>query len=141
MRRDKSKSVVLLQISLGALLLGLFIVGTRFSANFFLPGKTVTILESSGPGGVGSMRTKAVVPFLQKYIPGNPTIVIQYMDGGGGRKAANHLYTSVRPDGLTIGRMSTPFVMHPILGESGVLYDIDKVSYLGTSYSGGYHVF
>src|SRR5262249_20615289 len=62
-------------------------------------------------------------------------------DGGGGRKAANHLYTSVRPDGLTIGRMSTPFVMHPILGESGVLYDIDKVIYLGTSYSGGYHVF
>jgi hypothetical protein len=37
--------------------------------------------------------------------------------------------------------MSTPFVMHPMLGESGVLYDIDKVSYLGTSYSGGYHVF
>jgi tripartite-type tricarboxylate transporter receptor subunit TctC len=87
------------------------------------------------------MRTKAVVPFLQKYIPGNPTVVIQYMDGGGGRRAANHLYTSVRPDGLTIGRMSTPFVMHSILGESGVLYDIDKVSYLGTSYNGGYHVF
>src|SRR4026209_684207 len=63
------------------------------------------------------------------------------MDGGGGRKAANHIYQSVRPEGLTIGRMSTPFVMHPILGESGVLYDIDKVSYLGTSYSGGYHVF
>ena len=87
------------------------------------------------------MRTKAVVPFLQKYIPGNPTILMQYMDGGGGRKAANHLYKSVRPDGLTIGRMSTPFVMQPILGESGILYDIDKVSYLGTSYSGGYHVF
>src|SRR4029450_1255622 len=67
--------------------------------------------------------------------------VIQDMDGGGGRKAANHFYTSVRPDGLTIGRMSTPFVMHSILGEGGVLYDIDKVTYLGTSYSGGYHVF
>ena len=37
--------------------------------------------------------------------------------------------------------MSTPFVMQPILGESGILSDIDKVSYLGTSYSGGYHVF
>jgi hypothetical protein len=37
--------------------------------------------------------------------------------------------------------MSTPFVMHAMLGESGVLYDIDKVIYLGTSYSGGYHIF
>jgi tripartite-type tricarboxylate transporter receptor subunit TctC len=66
---------------------------------------------------------------------------MEYMPGGGGRKAANHFHQSVRPDGLTIGRMSTPFVMHAILGEKGVLYDIDKMSYLGTSYSGGYHVF
>ena len=141
MRRDTSKSVMFLQIFLGAHLLGLFIGGVAFPQTSFFQGKTVTIIQSSAPGGVGDMRTKAIVPFLQKYIPGNPTIVMEYMDGGGGRKAANHLYKSVRPDGLTIGRMSTPFVMHPILGESGVLYDIDKVSYLGTSYSGGYHIF
>jgi tripartite-type tricarboxylate transporter receptor subunit TctC len=141
MKRDKSKWGVFLQISLGALLLDFFIGRVALPQTSFFQGKTVTILESSGAGGVGSMRTKALVPFLQKHIPGNPTIVIQYMDGGGGRKAANHLYKSVRPDGLTIGRMSTPFVMHSILGESGVLYDIDKVIYLGTSYSGGYHVF
>jgi tripartite-type tricarboxylate transporter receptor subunit TctC len=141
MRRDKSKSVVFLQISLGAHLLGLFIVGVAFPQTSFFQGKTVSIVQSSAPGGVGDMRTKAIVPFLQKYIPGNPTIVMEYMPGGGGRKAANHFHQSVRPDGLTLGRMSTPFVMHAILGERGVLYDIDKVSYLGTSYSGGYHVF
>jgi tripartite-type tricarboxylate transporter receptor subunit TctC len=141
MRRHRSKSVLFRRIFFGALLLGLFTAGVALPQNSFFQGKTVTILESSAPGGVGSMRTKAIVPFLQKYIPGNPTVVMQYMDGGGGRKAANHMYQSVRPDGLTIGRMSTPFVMHPILGESGVLYDIDKVSYLGTSYSGGYHIF
>ena len=145
MRRDLSKSFVFLQISFGAFLLGigidLFTGRVAIAQTSFFQGKTVTVLESSAPGGVGSMRTKAVVPFLQKYIPGNPTIVMQYMDGGGGKKAANHIYNTVRPDGLTIGRMSTPFVMQPILGESGILYDIDKVSYLGTSYSGGYHVF
>lgn len=139
MRRNESE--LFRQIYLGALLVNFFIGGVAFSQTSFFQGKTVTIIQSSGPSGVGDMRTKAVVPFLQKYIPGNPTIVMQYMDGGGGRKAANHLYTSVRPDGLTIGRMSTPFVMNPILGVSGVLYDIDKVIYLGTSYSGGYHVF
>jgi tripartite-type tricarboxylate transporter receptor subunit TctC len=141
MRRDNSNLVVFLQISLGALLVGLFNSGVAFPQTSFFHGKTVTIVQSSAPGGVGDMRTKAVVPFLQKYIPGNPTIVMEYMPGGGGRKAANHLYESVRADGLTIGRMSTPFVMHAMLGEKGVLYDIDKVIYLGTSYSGGYHVF
>ena len=141
MRRDKSKSGVFLQIFLGALLLGLFMGGVAFPQTSFFQGKTVTIIQSSAPGGVGDMRTKAIVPFLQKYTPGNPAIVMEYMPGGGGRKAANHLHKSVRPDGLTIGRMSTPFVMHPVLGEKGVLYDIDKAIYLGTSYSGGYHVF
>jgi len=141
MRRDKFTSALLSRLALGVLLLDLFLVRAAFPQTSFFQGKTITIVQSSGPGGVGDMRTKAIIPFLQKYIPGNPSIVMQYMEGGGGRKAANHLYSSVRPDGLTIGRMSTPFVMHAILGESGVLYDIDKVSYLGTSYSGGYHVF
>ena len=141
MRCDKSKPGVLFQISFGALMLGLFSGGAAFSQTSFFQGKTVTIVQSSAPGGVGDLRTRAIVPFLQKYIPGNPTVVMEYMPGGGGRKAANHLYKSARPDGLTLGRMSTPFVMHAILGEKGVLYDIDKVIYLGTSYSGGYHVF
>lgn len=141
MTRGRSKLAGIRLIVLGALLLSHYSSGGASAQPSFFQGKTVTILESSAPGGVGSLRTKAIVPFLQKYIPGNPTIVMQYMDGGGGRTAANHMYKSVRPDGLTIGRMSTPFVMHPMLGESGILYDIDKVSYLGTSYSGGYHVF
>ncbi|MGZ9270976.1 MAG: hypothetical protein ACXW6T_17805, partial [Candidatus Binatia bacterium] len=79
MKRDRCQSVVFLQITVGALLLGLcfdlFMAGVAFPQTSFFQGKTVTILESSAPGGVGSMRTKAVVPFLQKYIPGNPTIV------------------------------------------------------------------
>jgi hypothetical protein len=97
MRRDRSKSMVLFQISLGALLLGLFIVGTAFPQTSFFQGKTVTILESSAPGGVGSMRTKAVVPFLQKYIPGNPTIVIStWTAAEGGRLQITFINRSVR---------------------------------------------
>jgi tripartite-type tricarboxylate transporter receptor subunit TctC len=128
-------------IFLGVFLFDLLLFGVACSQTSFFQGKTITIIQSSAPGGVGDMRTKAIVPFLQKYLPGNPTVVMEYMPGGGGRKAANHIYKSVRPDGLTIGRMSTPFVMHAIFGEKGVLYDLDKVIFLGTSYSGGYHVF
>lgn len=130
------------KIVIGGLSIAVFLLsGAAWAQSSFFQGKTITILESSAPGGVGSMRTKALVPFLQKYIPGKPTVVMQHMDGAGGKRAANHMYNSVKPDGLTIGRMNTPFVMAPMVGESGILYDIDKVSYLGTSYSGGYHVF
>src|SRR5438445_689431 len=105
----------------------------------FYHGKTVTIIQGRDPGGIGDLRVKALFPFLQKYIPGNPIIVSEYMPGGGSRKVVNHIYRSARFDGFIIGNLSSGMVFLAILGELGVLYDIDKFFYLGSSYS-IYHV-
>ena len=51
----------------------------------FYQGKTVKIIVAATPGGTGDFRVRALVPFLRKYIPGNPTIVLEFMDGSGGR--------------------------------------------------------
>lgn len=107
----------------------------------FFKGKSITIIQGRDPGGTGDLRVKALFPFLQKYIPGNPTIVSEYMPGGGSRKAANHIFRSARPDGLVIGNFSSAMVSMAILGESGVLYDIDKFHYLGSPYSTYHSVF
>ena len=69
----------------------------------FYRGKTIVLVHGRSSGGSGDFRARSVGPFLQKYIPGNPTIAHEYMDGAGGRKAANYIYNSARPDGLTIG--------------------------------------
>lgn len=101
----------------------------------YYQGKTLTIIQGRDPGGTGDLRIRAMIPFLQKYTPGNPTIVSEYIPGGGGRKAANHIYRSSRPDGLTIGNPGVGMVSAAVLGESGVLYDLDKFFYLGSPYS------
>ena len=98
----------------------------------FYEGKTITLLATRAAGGTSDLRTRAVLTFLKKHIPGNPNIVMAYMDGGGGRKGANHLYSSVKPDGLTIGAASGTMISLAVMGESGVNYDIDKFIYLGT---------
>jgi tripartite-type tricarboxylate transporter receptor subunit TctC len=98
----------------------------------FYQGKTITVIATTSPGGTGDMRIKALLPYLRKHIPGNPTLVIEYMDGGGGRKGTNYLYRNSRPDGLTIGAVSGAVIGLQIMRESGVLYDIDKFSYLGS---------
>jgi len=113
---------------------------THAQASFF-QGKTITIIQGRDPGGSGDLRTKALVPFLQKYLPGNPTVLMEYMPGAGGRMAANHLYRTARPDGLTIGNPSIGMISSAILGEAGVQYDIDKFSYLGSPYSAYHAVF
>ena len=112
-----------------------------FSQASFFQGKTITVIQGRDPGGTGDLRVKALFTFLTKYIPGNPQIVSEYMPGGGSRKAANHIYRSARPDGLTIGNFSSAMVSLAVLGESGVLYDIDKFFYLGSPYSTYHSVF
>jgi len=107
----------------------------------FYQGKTITMIVSSDAGGTSDLRIKSLVPFLQKYIPGNPTVVVEYMPGGGGRKAANHVYRSARPDGLIIGSMGTTLLAAAIQGESGVLYDLNKFVYLGSSDATTQHIF
>ena len=107
----------------------------------FFQGKTVTIIQGRDPGGTGDLRTKAVATFVQKYLPGNPTVIMEYMPGAGGRKAANDLFRVAKPDGLTIGNPSIGMISSAILGESGVQNDIDKFFYLGSPYSTYHAVF
>ena len=98
----------------------------------FYQGKTITLIVGSSPGGTGDLRIKATLPYLSKYIPGNPNIVAQYVAGAGGRTAANQMYKLVKPDGLTIGNPGASMVTNAVLGAAGVEYDIDKFIYLGS---------
>src|SRR5262245_47779673 len=119
----------------------LFLPGSGSAQTPFYQGKTITVVQGRDPGDAGDMRVKAVIPLIQKHIPGNPTILSEYMPGGGGRKAANHLFKVAKPDGLTIGNIGAGFLANAILGESGVQYDIDKFVYLGSPYSASHYVF
>lgn len=104
----------------------------------FYAGKTITIVQGRSPGGFGDMRVRALVPFMQKYIPGHPTIVSEYMPGAGGRKAANYIFTLARPDGLTMGNAGAGLVTNAVLGEPGVEYQLEKMIFLGAPDSGSY---
>jgi tripartite-type tricarboxylate transporter receptor subunit TctC len=115
--------------------------GYVYAQSSFYQGKTIRLIQGREPGGSGDIRSRAVAPFLKKYIPGNPNIVSEYMPGGGGRKAANYLFGTARPDGLTIGHVSSGIVTSAVLGESGVQYDLDKFHWLGSTDSAFHYAF
>lgn len=124
------------------LLLALLVSRHRaFAQAPFYQGKTIALVAGTAPGGIGDNRVKALVPFLRKYIPGNPAIVVEYMDGGGGRQIGNHMARNAKPDGLTIGAFSSSVISMNILRDSGVMYDIDKFFYLGSPESTSHLVF
>ena len=107
----------------------------------YYQGKTIVLIQGREPGGTGAMRAQAAIPFLRKYIPGEPVIVTQFMPGGGGRKAANYIYRNAKPDGLTIGNVGSGLVANSVLGATGVQYDIDKFTYLGSPNSATQYAF
>src|SRR5262245_16234457 len=82
----------------------------------YYQGKTLTILRGGSPGGYGDFQARALIPYLKKYIPGEPTIVIEHKQGAAGRTAVNHIYSGAKPDGLTIGAVGNVLVSGPILG-------------------------
>jgi hypothetical protein len=112
-----------------------------YSQTPFYQGKTITIIHGRAPGGSGDLRVRAVIPFLQKYISGNPSFVHEYMDGGGGRKAANFVFSQARADGLNVGNVGGGVVANAILGEQGVQYDLDKMPFIGSPYSSTHYMF
>jgi len=107
----------------------------------YYQGKTIKLIQGREAGGSGDIRSRAVAPFLTKYIPGNPNIVTEFMPGGGGRKAANYLFGTARPDGLTIGHVSSGIVTSAVLKETGVQYDLDKFYWLGSTDSAFHYAF
>jgi tripartite-type tricarboxylate transporter receptor subunit TctC len=127
--------------TIAIILLALAWVESASAQSAFYKGKTITIVQGRAPGGQGDIRVRALLPILQKNIPGNPAIVSEYMDGGGGRKAANHMFRVAKPDGLTIANIGEGFVSSAVLGEGGVQYDIDKFIYLGAGTSQTNYVF
>lgn len=107
----------------------------------YYQGMTITMINGNEPGGTADMRMRAVMPYLKKYIPGEPTIVAEFIPGGGGRKVANHIYRVARPDGLTLGFPPGGFIMYGVLGETGVEYDLNKLIFLGSPESTTHYIF
>ena len=107
----------------------------------YFQNKTIKIIRGGAPGGTGDLQARALIPFLKKHIPGDPTIVVENMPGAAGRKAANHIYSTAKPDGLSIGAVGAGLVAGPILGLPGSQYDLDKLIYLGSTESGDPYVF
>jgi tripartite-type tricarboxylate transporter receptor subunit TctC len=68
---------------------------------------------------------------MGKYIPGNPAIAVENLEGAGGLIAANHVFKVAKPDGLTIGHIIGGLFLHQLLGKPGIEFEAVKFEYIG----------
>ena len=57
--------------------------------------KTLTIIVGYSPGGSFDLYARVLARYIGRYLPGNPTRIVENMTGAGGIIAANHLYNRV----------------------------------------------
>jgi len=93
--------------------------------------KTLTIVVGYSPGGSFDLYARVIARHIGRYLPGNPTRIVENMTGAGGIIAANHLYNRVKPDGLTIGAWASPLVLQHVMGNEAAQFDGRKFGYLG----------
>jgi tripartite-type tricarboxylate transporter receptor subunit TctC len=97
----------------------------------FYRGKTVRMVVGLGAGGGFDTYSRAIGRHLGRFIPGNPTVVVENMPGAGSLIAANHLYSVAPKDGTVIGNIHGNLFMQQAFEAEGVRFDATRFGYLG----------
>src|SRR3954471_2672046 len=103
----------------------------------FYKGKTVTFIVGYGTGGGYDVYARLMARYLGKYIPGNPTIIVQNMPGAGSLRSVNYLYNAAPKDGSVIGAFARDMPLLGILGYPNARFDPRVFTWLGSSSSYG----
>jgi tripartite-type tricarboxylate transporter receptor subunit TctC len=114
-------------------LAGTATVATAESAQDFYKGKTLSYIVATSPGGGYDTYGRLVARYMNKYLPGSK-IIIRNLPGAGHVIGANTIYAA-KPDGLTIGTFNTGLIYLQLLNESGVRFDLAKMSWIGKAAS------
>jgi tripartite-type tricarboxylate transporter receptor subunit TctC len=102
------------------------------AADITLQGKTITVYVGNGLGGGGDAYARTFLPYLSKQLPGEPTMVVRNMPGGGGVQAVQTLYNVAPGDGTALGTTPPGPLKEPFLGTVGAVnYDLRKMHWIG----------
>jgi tripartite-type tricarboxylate transporter receptor subunit TctC len=100
-------------------------------ADTFYAGKAIRFLVGYPPAGNYDVWARVLARHLPRYIPGNPTMVVENMAGAGSMVAANHLFNNAPKDGTVIATFGSGMLGNQLLGVQGIEYDIQKFTWLG----------
>jgi tripartite-type tricarboxylate transporter receptor subunit TctC len=102
----------------------------------FYKGKTVNVVVGYGSGGGYDVYGRLVAMHIGKYIPGNPTVILQNMPGAGSLRSVNYLYNTAPKDGTVLAVFARDMPLLGLIGNNpNVRFDPRKLTWLGSSSS------
>ena len=117
-----------------ALALGLGALAPRRArAADFYRGKTLTLIVGFAPGGGVDTQARTIARHLVRFIPGQPAVIVQNMEGAAGALATNYLNQRATPDGLTISTPGRSWFVEGVVRGPAIGFDPTKFTYIGSA--------
>jgi tripartite-type tricarboxylate transporter receptor subunit TctC len=101
-------------------------------ADEFYQGKRITLVVGFNPGGGIDTAGRLMAKHLGRFIPGQPAVIVQNMEGGAGVIAANYLNRAA-PDGLTLGVPGRTWFIVGVVKNAAAKFDPMTLSYIGST--------
>ena len=99
----------------------------------FYADRSITVLVGSGVGGTTDTSARLIARHLGTHLPGNPTVIVQNMPGGGSVTMANHLYRSAPRDGTVLGYALPGIVTAQMMEPGRARYDARRFNWIGSA--------
>lgn len=93
----------------------------------------VSISIGFGVGGTYYQYAQLFSRHLGKFLPGDPTIIVQSVPGAGGVRLLNEAAVRMPADGSNIFLPPDTMLVAQLLGQSGINFDAGRFAYLGTA--------
>ena len=114
----------------------LLLAGSGAGAQEFYKDKIIRFIVGQAAGGGYDTYTRMIAQQMIKHIPGHPAVTVENMTGAGSLVAANYLYNTAKPDGLTIANWNSAFVLNQALGDPNIRFDARKFGWIGAPSKG-----
>jgi hypothetical protein len=99
-------------------------------------GKTIRIIAGFPGGGGVDAEARMITRFFGRYLPGNPTMIVQNMPGAGGTVASNWFEQFAKPDGLTLHYTSTTSINQQAMSVREAKHDLNGWPTVGSERRG-----
>lgn len=99
----------------------------------FFANRTISINVGSGAGGATDISARVIAQHIGRHIPGNPTVVVVNMPGGGSVTMTNYVYRSAPKDGTALGYSLPGVVTAQLLEPRRARYDGRELEWIGSA--------
>jgi tripartite-type tricarboxylate transporter receptor subunit TctC len=126
-------------IRISTTLLPIVVLGGAFAAparaqsaeDFYKTHTALTLGAPADVGGTYDTYTRLLARYLPKYVPGNPSIVVQNIAAAGGLVLANRAYNSAPKDGTYLAMVRGSTIQEHVNGRPAALFDGRKFAWIG----------